>query len=440
MECQEKTDSAIMTLAREKSKHLYEKACEIFPGGVSSPVRAFSSLGLTPLVIESAKGDQLFDPDGNSYIDFCLSFGALILGHAYPSVTKAIAEQIQRGTSYCTLTEYEIKLAVKIIKHYPHIEKMRFVSSGTEATMSAIRLARGYTGKKKIIKFNGNYHGHSDVLLVQAGSGVTMLPKSTSKGVPEEVIQHTLSLPYNDIAAVRKAFRENSDIAAVIVEPICGNSGVIPATQEFLEVLREETCLHCAVLIMDEIITGFRIGLKGAQDLYQIEPDLTCLGKIIGGGFPTAAFGGKKEIMDYLAPLGEVYQAGTLSGNPMAMVAGEATIAEIEKEGFYERLESKVDLLVLPIQNQIIQKKLPVCLQRVGSMFSLFFGCKQVSCKEDLDALDHEAFKEFFIYLFERGIYIPPSPYESWFVSASHTEEHLESVKEHILDFLNKYY
>lgn len=429
-----------MTLEREKSKRLYERACKIFPGGVSSPVRAFSNLGLTPLVVESAKGSLLFDPDGNQYIDFCLSFGAIILGHAHPSITNAITAQMQRGSSYCTLTEYEIELALKLIKHYPSIEKLRFVSSGTEATMTAIRLARGYTGKKKIIKFNGNYHGHSDVLLVQAGSGATTLPKSTSKGVPLEVIQHTLSLPYNDIQSVLKAFRENSDIAAVIVEPVCGNSGVIPAFQEFMEVLREETFKYDAVFIMDEIITGFRVGLNGAQDLYGLEPDMTCLGKIIGGGFPTAAFGGKKEIMDLLAPLGDVYQAGTLSGNPIAMVAGEAVISEIEKEGFYENLNDKADLLTLPIQSLIAKKQLPVCLQRVGTMFSLFFGCTQVTCKEDLEKLDHEAFKKFFVHLFERGIYIPPSHYEAWFISASHSEEQLELAKEHILDFLNNYY
>lgn len=436
----QENNETMMTLEREKSKSLYEQATQLFPGGVNSPVRVFSNLEMTPLVVESARGDLLFDADGNQYIDFCLSFGALILGHAHPTVTKALMEQIERGSSYCTLTEYEIKLALKIVRHFPSMEKIRFVSSGTEATMTAIRLARGYTGKKKIVKFNGNYHGHSDQLLVQAGSGVTLLPQATSKGVPQEVIEHTISLPYNDSAALKKLFQEQRDIAAVILEPICGNSGVILSTQEFMETVREETRKQGAVLIMDEIITGFRVGLNGAQALYGIEPDMTCLGKIIGGGFPVAAFGGKKEIMNLLAPLGAVYQAGTLSGNPVAMVAGEAVLSEIEQKGFYEQLQSKADLLTLPIQQMIQQRELPVCLQKAGSMFSLFFGCHQVSCKEDLVALDQRAFKDFFHYLFERGVYIPPSHYEAWFMSSSHTDAHLEQVKEHILDFLNQYY
>lgn len=425
---------------REKSKSIYEAARRIFPGGVNSPVRAFSNLGIAPLVSQAAVGDLLYDADGNSYVDYCMSFGALILGHAHPKVTNALIDQIQRGSSYCTLTEYELNLGLKIIQHYPSIEKLRFVCSGTEATMTAIRLARGYTGKNTIIKFNGNYHGHSDLLLVQAGSGVSTLPKATSKGVPHEVIQHTISLPYNDCAALRKVFQENKDIAAVIVEPVCGNTGVIPGSQEFLTALRAETAKSRSVLIFDEVITGFRIGLKGAQDFYGIVPDLTCLGKIMGGGFPTAAFGGKKEIMDQLAPLGDVYQAGTLAGNPIAIVAGYTTLCEIEKAGFYEELEKKTDLLALPIQNYIEEKKIPASLQRAHSMLSLFFGCKRVTCREDLAALDQKAFKAFFTYLFERGIYLPPSHYEAWFISASHTDEHLEMTKDLILDFLKSYY
>lgn len=429
-----------MLSRREKSKSIHDTALQIFPGGVNSPVRAFTSLGIMPLVTHEARDDLLYDADGNSYIDYCMSFGALILGHAHPKITEALIHQIQRGSSYCTLTEYELSLGLKIIQHFPSIEKLRFVCSGTEATMTAIRLARGYTGKNTIIKFNGNYHGHSDLLLVQAGSGVSTLPKATSKGVPLEVIQHTISLPYNDCAAIKKVFQENEDIAAVIVEPVCGNTGVIPGSEEFLTTLREETVKRGSVLIFDEVITGFRIGLRGAQDFYGITPDLTCLGKIMGGGFPTAAFGGKKEIMDQLAPLGNVYQAGTLAGNPIAMVAGYATLCEIEKNGFYEELERKTALLAFPIEHYIKEKQIPVCLQRAHSMLSLFFGCTRVTCREDLAGLDHEAFRDFFSYLFERGIYLPPSHYEAWFISGSHTDGHLEKTRDHILDFLKNYY
>ena len=429
-----------MLSEREKSKTIYDAASQIFPGGVNSPVRAFSNLGIHPLVTQEAEGDLLYDTDGNCYIDYCMSFGDLILGHAHPKITKALIDQIQRGSSYCTLTEYELVLGLKIIQHFPSMEKLRFVCSGTEATMTALRLARAYTAKNTIIKFNGNYHGHSDLLLVQAGSGVSTLPQATSKGVPLNVIQHTISLPYNNCEAVRKVFQENTDIAAVIVEPICGNAGVIPGSQEFLNTLREETAKKGSVLIFDEVITGFRIGLKGAQGFYGITPDLTCLGKIMGGGFPTAAFGGKKEIIDQLAPLGDVYQAGTLAGNPIAMVAGYMTLCEIEKEGFYDELERKTALLALPIQNYIQEKQIPVCLQKAESMLSLFFGCKQVACREDLSALDHVAFREFFTYLFERGIYLPPSHYEAWFISGAHTDAHLEMTRDHILDFLKKYY
>jgi glutamate-1-semialdehyde 2,1-aminomutase len=414
---------SILISGREKSKALHKKALELFPGGVNSPVRAFVNLAIDPLFAASAFGDQLFDADNLSYIDFCMSFGALILGHAHPSVTAAIARQAGLGSSFCATTEYEVALGEQICTHMPSIEKMRFVSSGTEATMTAIRLARAFTGRKKIIKFNGHYHGHSDSLLVQAGSGVAHLPAATSSGVPQEAIAQTVSLPFNDIEAVRA----QSEAAAVIVEPVCGNYGVLLPEPHFLKALCEETKKMGALLIFDEVITGFRLGLKGAQGLYGIVADLTCLGKIIGGGVPAAAVGGRGDIMDLLAPLGPVYQAGTLSGNPLAMAAGAVVMQEIAQEGFYEMLQRKTDLFCAPIEALIQKRALPLSLPRIASMLSLNFS-------------DPKMFGKFFRFLFEQGIYIPPSPYESWFISAAHTNTHLEYVQEKIIAFLNDYY
>ncbi len=419
---------------RPLSQSVFEASCRVIPGGVNSPVRAFPGLSLTPIMATKGEGDTVWDIDGHSYIDYCGSWGALILGHAPLAVIQQAIEQIQKGSTFGMATPYEREIAEKVGYFFPSMEKMRFVSSGTEAVMSAIRLSRGYTGKNTIIKFDGNYHGHSDSLLVRAGSGAVQLnAEASSAGVPLELASQTLSLPYNDIEFCRQILREREDIAAVLIEPIAGNMGVVPAKPAFLQMLREETKERGIVLIFDEVITGFRVCLRGAQGLYGIRPDLTCLGKIIGGGFPAAAFGGKKEIMDHLAPLGKVYQAGTLSGNPVAMRAGLATLQEIEKEGFYEALQQKTDLLLNPIQEFIASSSLPICLNRVGSMFTLFFGKKEVDFKE---VLDEEMYKQFFCYLFERGIYFPPAAYEAAFVSSAHTEEHLLYTRGVILEFL----
>jgi glutamate-1-semialdehyde 2,1-aminomutase len=422
---------------REKSQLLYEKLCKLIPGGVNSPVRAFKDVQTTPLIVEKGAGDTIWDIDGYAYIDYCGSWGALILGHAHPKVTSAACAQVQAGSSFGITTPVEFKIAEKICKYLPSMEKIRFVSSGTEATMTALRLARGYTGKSHILKFNGNYHGHSDGLLVQAGSGVMNLtPESSSKGIPQELVKHTLSLPYNEIDLVRKTIRSRDDLAAVILEPIAANMGLVPAEQSFLEMLREETDKKKIVLIFDEVITGFRVGLGSAQGFYGIIPDMTCLGKIIGGGFPAAAFGGKKEIMDCLAPLGGVYQAGTLSGNPVAMSAGLATLQELENPHFYEELQKKTDFLLQPIRECIERENLNMCLQQQGSFFTLFFGVKEVKRKEDLKSLDEEKFRQFFHFLLQNGVYFSPSQYEACFVSSAHTYKHLLRTQTLIVHFL----
>jgi len=406
-----KTPSAPLVGQRPNSQLIYASACSVTPGGVNSPVRAFKHVGILPLVVDYGKGDLITDVDGNAYIDYCGSWGALILGHAPPPVLDAVADQLLRGTSYGATTPIEAIFAERLLRHLPHVDKIRFVSSGTEAVMSAVRLAKGFTKRTKIVKFEGNYHGHSDVLMNEA-----------------------LVLPYNDIAAAQEFFRKTPDLAAVVIEPIAGNMGLVPATLEFLQMLRTETQKIGALLIFDEVISGFRVGLEGAQGLYEITPDLSCFGKIIGGGFPAAAFGGRQEIMDRLAPLGSVFQAGTLSGNPIAMRAGFATLLEIEKEGFYEKLQAKTDLLVLPIQEGIERRGLPACLQAAGSMFTLFFGMNSVAKKEKLD---EERFKDFFQYLFARGVLFPPCAYEVAFISSAHTTQHLEKTRDLILEYFD---
>lgn len=423
---------------RQKSHAIYEASLNVIPGGVNSPVRAFKGLDMTPLVATKGIGDTIWDADGHAYIDYCGSWGALILGHADPKVVKAATDQMAQGSTFGIMTPYEEALASKIISYYPSVEKLRFTSSGTEATMSAIRLARGFTGRSYIVKFNGHFHGHVDNLLVQAGSAVTNLtPTSSSKGILEEAIRYTLSLPFNDVEGCRRILRQRGhEIAAVLVEPIAGNMGLVPGTQEFLTMLREETAASGTVLIFDEVITGFRVALRGAQDLYKIDPDLTCFGKIIGGGFPCAAFGGKKQIMDHLAPLGAVYHGGTLSGNPVAMCAGLATLQEVEKPGFYEDLTRKADLVTVPVREAIERRGMNACLQQVGSSFTLFFGCREVTSKEDLATLDEARFKRLFIEMFKKGIYIPPSAYEAWFVSSAHTEEHLAYTAASLVEFI----
>ena len=428
-------------MPRTQSQTIYEQSCRVIPGGVNSPVRSFRSVGVPPMIVESGRGDLIRDVDGNEYIDYCCSWGPLILGHAHERVVRAAQEQIAKGFSFGIATEVEQKLAAKIAGLIPSVEKLRFVSSGTEATMTALRIARAVTQRAKIVKFAGHYHGHHDSLLVQAGSGVALLNAlATSKGVNPGVIADTICLPFNDFAAVRAFFRENplaQQTAALILEPIAGNMGVVPPLPGFLEMLREETARCGALLNFDEVITGFRVGLQGAQHLYQIEPDMTCFGKVIGGGFPVAAVGGKAQYMDALAPLGEVYQAGTLSGNPPAMRAGLETLCIVEEEGFYERLEEKTRRLVEPVLAALRGKT--ACLQRCGSMFTLFFGVPKVESKADLKDLDDRQFAAFFRYLFERGIYIPPASQEAWFVSSAHTEEHLDYTAQTIVSFLEQY-
>jgi glutamate-1-semialdehyde 2,1-aminomutase len=433
-----KSCAVFCTKNRLKSKQIYEAACLVSPGGVNSPVRAFKGLNIHPMVVSSGEGAILTDVDGHCYIDYCCSWGASILGHAPPSIVQAVQNEVARGSSFGISTQLELLLARAIIENIPSLDKLRFVSSGTEATMTAIRLARGFTKRPFIVKFNGNYHGHADHLLVQAGSGVSLLNgQASSEGVPEGFVQYTLSLPYNDCEAVRNVFRKNSQIAAVIVEPIAANMGVVPASEQFLQTLREETEKSGALLIFDEVVTGFRVGLEGAQGLYGITPDLTCLGKIIGGGFPAAAFGGRQEIMDCLAPLGQVYQAGTLSGNPVAMRAGLETIKQLEQPRFYEILEAKTRRLIDPILEKIEKQKLDVCINRQGSMFTLFCGVKKVSCREDLNQMNISQFNALFEYLFDKGIYIPPSPFEAWFISSTHTDAQLDSTRDAILEFFS---
>ncbi|MBI3508120.1 MAG: glutamate-1-semialdehyde 2,1-aminomutase [Chlamydiia bacterium] len=425
-------------MQRPKTESVYAKSCAVMPGGVNSPVRAFRGLGLTPLIVESGQGDLVYDVDGNKYIDYCGSWGALILGHAPPTVVQAACQQMAKGSSFGIATALEEQLASKMVALIHSLEKIRFVSSGTEATMTALRLARGYTGRAKIVKFTGHYHGHSDFLLIQAGSGVAHInPIATSKGVLPSTIADTMCFPFNDFS-IRSFFRTHphaSDVAAVIVEPVAGNMGVVPPEKGFLEMLREETQAIGALFIMDEVITGFRVALQGMQGLLHLDPDLSCFGKVIGGGFPVAAFGGKTKILDCLAPLGQVYQAGTLSGNSVAMSAALATLKEIEVPGFYDRLAAKTERLLSPIRAQLEKKRGTGCLNAVGSMFSLFLKRSSVKAKE---ALDEEEFARFFRYLFERGIYLSPSPYEASFVSIAHTDEHLDYTAKTICEYLDR--
>lgn len=420
---------------RPLSEKIYRDSCALMPGGVSSPVRSFYGMEIFPLVVREGKGDIIFDVDGHDYVDFCQSWGALILGHAHESVVAKAFEQLKRGSSFGIATAYEKELAEMIVKHVPSIQKLRFVSSGTEATMSAIRLARGYTGKSVIVKFNGHFHGHSDSLLIQAGSGVTHLPQASSKGIPQELVKLTVSLPFNDLEICRNFLKSRDDIACVLIEPVAGNMGVVPAKREFLEMLREETEKKGIVLIFDEVITGFRVGLNGAQGYYKITPDLACLGKIIGGGFPAAVFGGKREIMDMIAPLGPVYHGGTLSGNPLAMCAGLETLKIVEKPNFYQILQQRTEQFLEPIREAASKTRFPIAIQSAGSMFTIFFGVEKVESKEDLASFDEDRFKDFFRYLFERGIYLSPSAYEAHFLSSAHTDENLQKAQSYIMEY-----
>lgn len=424
---------------RKRSQAIFKALKEVIPGGVNSPVRSFKDLLDTPVVAKEGRGALLIDADGNEWIDYVQSWGALIHGHAHPRIVKRAEEQLKMGSTFGMTTEIEEKLARKIIDRVPSVEKIRFVSSGTESTMSALRLARGFTKRDVIVKFSGNYHGHADMLLVRAGSGLLgMNATSSSDGVPSETVSHTVCLPYNDVNALRILFKERGkEIAAVIIEPVAGNMGVVRATDEFMVCLREETSKAGALLIFDEVMTGFRLGFRGAQSIYDIVPDITCFAKIIGGGFPAAAFGGRREVMDFLAPLGTVYQAGTLSGNPVAMAAGLEALIMTEEKGFYEELERKSRIIADPVARFIEEEGINASMQRVGSMVTLFLGRKSVGSMEEALQTDQKLFKRFFLHMLERGILIPPSPFEAWFISAAHSESHLKATQEAMLEFVS---
>jgi len=424
---------------RPKSAATYEKLCKVIPGGVNSPVRCLASVSMKPLIADFAYGDTVVDVDGNHFIDYCMSWGAHILGHAHPEVIQKTIEQVRKGSSYGMTTAYEEILAKKITDTVKSCEKIRFVSSGTEATMSAVRLARGYTKRSKVITFSGCYHGHADYFLVQAGSGVTALAASSSQGIPEELVQSTVNLAFNDCEALLACFENpeiRQDLACVIIEPIACNMGVVPASQKFLSLLRSLTKEVGALLIFDEVVTGFRIGVTGAQSYYNITPDLTTFGKIIGGGFPMACFGGRAEIMDELAPLGSVYQAGTLSGNPVAVTSATQVFDLIQRPNFYDELEEKAQIIVTPVRRLIDEEGLDACVQSVGSLFTIFFGRKSVQTFSDAKTCDTDTFTRFFHSMFNHGIYMSPSQYEANFVSAAHTLQHLEKTRDAICGFL----
>lgn len=429
-----------MERMRDASIAAYASLCDLIPGGVNSPVRSCKAVGLSPpMVAESGKGDQIYDVDGHAYIDYCGSWGALIHGHAHPAILKAAIEQMAKGTSFGITTAIEGKLAGKMLDLVDSVEQIRFVSSGTEAAMSAVRLARGFTGKEYVVKFAGHFHGHADFFLIQAGSGLLDLsPTSSSAGVPPELVKQMICAPFNDLEGCRQIFQDpryRHNIAAVILEPIAGNMGVVPSHPDFMAFLRQETERMGALLILDEVITGFRVSRKGAQGVYGVWPDLTVFGKVMGGGFPAAAFGGRKEIMQMLAPLGPVYQAGTLSGNPVAMAAGLEALTLLQEDHFYAALEEKTRRLTDPISAYFKSKNIPACIQRAGSMFTLFLGQREVRDVEDAKKCDRDWFGRFFRYLFHHGIYIPPLQQEAWFISSAHTEEHLDKTSRIILDF-----
>ncbi len=406
------------------SEKLFQKAKKCIPGGVNSPVRAGQAVGIDPPFISKANGCVIWDVDGNEYIDYVCSWGPMILGHAHPEIVNALEERVKLGTSYGAPTELEVEMADIIVEMVPSIEMVRMVNSGTEATMSAIRLARGYTGREKIIKFDGCYHGHADSLLVSAGSGLATLGIPGSPGVPQDLARHTISLPFNSLESVSQAFNKfGPEIAAVIVEPVPGNMGVINPDQAFLKGLRELTNEYGALLIFDEVISGFRVAPGGAQELYDIMPDLTCLGKIIGGGLPVGAYGGKKEIMTRMAPQGDVYQAGTLSGNPLAMAAGLATLKILKEKSPYDELDKLGDMLFSGLKRVAEAAGVNVVSNRVGSMGSLFFTGEPVTDFKTAKASDENLFKRYFRSMLDQGIYLAPSPFEASFLSTAHSEE-----------------
>lgn len=414
----------------EQSRQAFDEAKKYIPGGVNSPVRAFKSVGLTPIYIERGEGPRVFDIDGNSFIDYVGSWGPLIMGHAHPEVVKNVQEAAALGTSFGAPTLLETKMAKLVAERVPSIDIVRMVSSGTEATMSAIRLARGYTGRSKIMKFEGSYHGHADSLLIKAGSGVATLGLPDSPGVPEGVAANTIAVPYNDLESVKLAFEKfGEELAAIIVEPVAGNMGVVPPLPGFLEGLREITNQYGSLLIFDEVMTGFRVHLNCAQGRYGVTPDLTCLGKVIGGGLPVGAYGGKKEIMEQIAPSGPIYQAGTLSGNPLAMTAGFTTLSLLTPE-VYERLEVLSARLEAGLAANAKEKGIPLCINRVGSMVCPFFTDEKVVNYATAKTSDLNLFNKYFAAMVDEGISVPPSQFEGMFVSGVHTEEDIDATIE----------
>ena len=413
----------------DQSAHLFTLAKALIPGGVNSPVRACRSVGCDPLFVRRAAGCLITDVDGNEFIDFVGSWGPMILGHAHPEVVEAIQRTAADGTSFGAPSPLEVELADMVCRSVPSLDKVRFVSSGTEATMSAVRLARGYTGRKVVVKFDGCYHGHADTFLVRAGSGVITLGIPGSPGVPEDIVKNTLSIPYNDTVTLERTLRDESlDIACVIVEPVAGNMGVVPPDEDFLQTLRRITRELGIVLIFDEVITGFRLALGGAQERFGITPDLTCLGKIIGGGLPVGAYGGRAEIMDRVAPDGPVYQAGTLSGNPLAMAAGLAMLKVVRRPGFYEELEEKSDWFAAEMTGILARVGVPTVLNRVGSMMTCFFTPDPVRDYESALRADTDRYGRYFRAMLDGGVWLAPSQFEAAFISAAHGRDHLEKA------------
>ncbi|GAB2560726.1 glutamate-1-semialdehyde 2,1-aminomutase [Gracilibacillus alcaliphilus] len=413
-------------LENQKSLDAYKESVDLMPGGVNSPVRAFKSVGMSPIYMDHGKGSKIYDIDGNEYIDYVLSWGPLILGHADQRVVSKLKETAEKGTSFGAPTLLENELAQLVIDRVPSIEMVRMVNSGTEATMSALRLARGYTGRNKILKFEGNYHGHGDSLLIKAGSGVATLGLPDSPGVPESVAQHTITVPYNDFDSVRYAFEQfGDDIAAVIVEPVSGNMGVVPPVNDFLQLLRDITEQYQSLLIFDEVMTGFRVGFHCAQGHFNVTPDLTCLGKVIGGGLPVGAYGGKREIMERIAPVGDIYQAGTLSGNPLAMTAGLETLKALDRSS-YEEINKKVDHLVEGYRLAADKHQIPLQINRVGSMVGVFFAEEPVINYETASKSDTGSFASYYRTMAAEGVFLPPSQFEGLFLSTAHSDDDIK--------------
>ena len=411
-----------------KSEHAMEEAKPLMPGGVNSPVRAFNSVDTPAIFMDHGEGSHIYDIDGNEYIDYVLSWGPLILGHKNPRVIEKLHEAVDKGTSFGSSTLQENKLAQLVIDRVPSIEKVRMVSSGTEATLDTLRLARGYTGRNKIIKFEGCYHGHSDSLLIKAGSGVATLGLPDSPGVPEGIAKNTITVPYNDLDAIQTAFENfGDDIAGVIVEPVAGNMGVVPPQEGFLQGLRDITQEYGSLLIFDEVMTGFRVGYNCAQGYFNVTPDLTCLGKVIGGGLPVGAFGGKKEIMDHIAPVGDIYQAGTLSGNPLAMTSGYETLSQLTPES-YDHFNHLGDLLEEGLKEVFAKHNVPITVNRAGSMIGYFLNEGPVTNFDQANKSDLELFGQMYREMAKEGVFLPPSQFEGTFLSMAHTEEDIKQT------------